>query len=75
VKLLPATEMVAVRAGPVFAATRYSTSPLPLPDPPDRMVSQLEFSVAFQAQPDAVVTSINPSEASEPTLLVVGEML
>lgn len=74
-KLLPATVMVAVRPAPVFAATRYSTWPLPLPDEPDRIVSQLEFSTAVHVQLDAVVTRIVPVEASEPTLLVVGEMV
>jgi hypothetical protein len=48
---------------------------LPLPDPPDVIVSQLAFSVAVHAQPDPAVTLIVPADPSEPTLLLVGEML
>jgi hypothetical protein len=67
--------MVALRAAPVFAATRYSTEPLPLPDAPDVIVSQLAFPVAVQAQPDPAVTLIVPVDPSEPTLTLVGEMV
>ena len=48
---------------------------MPLPDPPDVIVSQLAFSVAVHAQPEPAVTLIVPLDASEPTLSLVGEML
>ena len=73
--VFPATVMVALRAAPPFAATRYSTEPLPLPDSPDVMVSQLAFPVAVHAQPDPAVTVIVPLDPSEPTLSLDGEML
>jgi hypothetical protein len=75
VNVFPATVIVALRAGPAFAATRYSIEPSPLPDPPDVMVSQLASPVATHAQSDPVVTRIVPVELSEPTLLLVGEMV
>jgi len=67
--------MVVFRAAPAFASTRYSTGPLPVPDPPDVIPSQLAFSVAVHTQPDPAVTLIVPCDASEPTLAPVGEML
>ena len=73
--VFPATVMVALRAAPPFGATRYSTEPLPLPDSPDVIVSQLALPVAVQAQPDPAVTVIVPLDPSEPTLSLVGEML
>ena len=72
--VFPATVMVALRAAPPFAATRYSTEPLPLPDSPDAIVSQLALPIAVHAQPDPAVTVIVPLDASEPTLWLVGEM-
>ena len=75
VNVFPAAMMVALRAAPAFTATRYSTKPSPLPDPPDVIVSQLAFSVAVHAQPDPAVTLIVPLDPSEPTLSLVGEML
>jgi hypothetical protein len=75
VNVFPAAMMVALRAAPAFTSTRYSTEPSPLPDPPDAMVSQLAFAVAVHAQSDPAVTWIVPVDASEPTLLLVGEML
>jgi hypothetical protein len=66
--------MVALRAVPAFAATRYSTEPLPLPDPPDEIVSQLALPVAVHVQPDPAVTLIVPVDPSAPTLALVGEM-
>jgi hypothetical protein len=47
---------------------------LPLPDAPDTIVSQLELSLAVQAQPAPAVTWMNPVVASEPTMLPVGEI-
>lgn len=55
-KVFPATVSVALRAAPVFAATRYSTLPLPLPEAPDAIVSQFELPLAVQAQPAPAVT-------------------
>lgn len=54
--VLPATVIVAFRAAPLFAATRYSIRPLPLPDVPDVIVSQLVFSIAVHAQPEPAMT-------------------
>jgi hypothetical protein len=48
---------------------------LPLPDPPDVIVTQLEFSVALHAHSAPAVTWIVPVDVSEPTLVLVGEML
>jgi hypothetical protein len=56
VNVFPAALMIALRAAPLFAATRYSILPLPLPDVPETIVSQLAFPLAVHAQPDAVVT-------------------
>jgi hypothetical protein len=55
VKVFPAAVIVSLRAAPPFAETRYSTLPLPLPDAPDAIVSQLEFSLAVHAQPAPAV--------------------
>ena len=46
-----------------------------MPDEPEVIVSQLVLSVARHVQLDAVVTWIVPVVPSEPTLLLVGEML
>jgi hypothetical protein len=75
VNVCPATTMVAVRAAPVFAATRYSSTPSPLPDPPDPIVSQLAVAAAVHAHSDPAVTRSVPVELSEPTLLLAGEMV
>src|SRR4029078_885754 len=49
--------------------------PLPLPDPPDVIVSQLAAAAALQVQPDPAVTRIIPVAQSAPTLLAEGEMV
>ena len=56
VNVLPATSIVALRAAPVFAATRYATDPFPAPDDPPLIVSQLAVVVAVHAQLDPAVT-------------------
>ena len=71
--VLPATAIVAVRAAPLFTATRYSTEPSPLPDAPDVTVSQLASAAAVHAQSGPAVTWIVPVELSEPTALLAGE--
>ena len=71
--VLPATAIVAVRAAPLFAATRYSTEPSPLPEAPDVTVSQLASAAAVHAQSGPAVTWIVPVELSEPTVLLAGE--
>ena len=55
----PAMLMVAVRSGPVFAAVRKATVPLPDPLAPLVIVIQPCDGVAVQLQPDAVVTAID----------------
>lgn len=54
----PATEMVAVRAGPELAATVKSTLPLPFPLAPDVMVIHVAAVVAVHPQPAGAVTPI-----------------
>ena len=49
---------VAVRPGPVFAATLRATVPLPVPLAPEVIVSQPCDGVAVQLQPTAAVTAI-----------------
>lgn len=74
VNVLPAAVIVPVRAAPVLAAARYSTRPLPLPDAPETIVSQLALAVAVHAQVVPLVTWMDPVVASEPTLLLAGAM-
>ena len=51
----------AARANPlVLAATRYMTTPAPVPEAPLTTVSQLSLLVAFQVQPVDVVTVTFP---------------
>ena len=54
----PAMLMVAVRSGPVFAAVRKATVPLPDPLAPLVIVIQPCDGVAVQLQPDAVVGAV-----------------
>ncbi len=75
VNVLPAMLMVPLRLEPVLASTRYSIDPLPLPDAPDVMVSQLAAAAALQVQPDPAVTRIVPVAPSAPKLVVEGEMV
>ena len=57
VNVLPAMVNVPVRADvPVLAATVYVTLPLPLPEAPEVMVSQLASLVAVQAHVDVTLT-------------------
>jgi hypothetical protein len=51
------------------------TEPFPVPDVPELIVNQFADSVAVHAQPDPAVTLMVPVDASEPTLLLVGEMV
>ena len=48
---------------PVFAATEYSTVPLPLPLLPDVIVIQLALLAAVQVQPVPAVTATLPVAA------------
>jgi hypothetical protein len=55
---MPATEIVPVRSDvPEFGDTVYPIVPGPGPDPPEVMTIHGAEDVAFQAQPEAVVTS------------------
>jgi hypothetical protein len=57
-------ERDAVRACPVvLAATRYTTTPLPVPEAPLTTVSQLSLLVALHAQPLEVFTLTLPVSA------------
>ena len=60
----PAIVSVPVRLlEPVFAATEYSTVPLPLPLLPDVIVIQLTLLAAVQVQPVPAVTATLPVAA------------
>ena len=70
----PATVSVPLRAGPVAAVALYWTSPLPLPEDPEVMVSHDELLDADQAQPEPAVTVILPVAAPEDTEAFSGEI-
>ena len=46
------------------------TDPLPVPDPPDVIVTKVALLVAVHAQVDAAVTGIVPVDAEAATLVV-----
>jgi hypothetical protein len=60
VKVWPATVIVPVRCGPVFAATENCVVPAPLPLAPLEIVIQEALLVAVHAQPVTVVTVTEP---------------
>jgi hypothetical protein len=60
VTVLPATEMVPVRAAPPFPATRYVTLPFPEPDDTPVMAIQGTWDTAFQAQFALDALTLNP---------------
>ena len=57
---VPATASVAVRAAPVLAATVKLTVPLPVPDAPAEMVTNVALLVAVQVHPVPAVIGIVP---------------
>ena len=59
-KVCPAIVNVPERAPPVLAAALYWTVPLPLPLPPDVMVSQDALLAAVQEHPPPAVTPTLP---------------
>ena len=61
VKVLLPTVIVAVRADPVFAASVKSTVPVPVPELPAVIVTQLALSEAVHAHDgsDAVTVSVS----------------
>jgi hypothetical protein len=60
VNVWPATVNVPVLAAPLFDAMLNATDPLPLPEAPLVIVIHDAFDVALHAQPDAVVTAVDP---------------
>jgi hypothetical protein len=73
VKLCPATFSVPVRPGPLLAAALNTTDPLPVPDPPDVIVSQPAPLVAVHPQLAVVETAtVFPEEAAADIDRVVG---
>jgi hypothetical protein len=75
VNVCPATVIVPVRAGPVFAVTAYATVPLPAPPvlPATEIHDALDETV--HAQPAPAVTVTVPAAASAPIVREPGEML
>ena len=71
-KVWPATVIVPVRCGPVFAATENWTAPLPLPLAPLEMVIHAALLVAAHAQPVVVVTLMLPVPPEAAKLWLVG---
>jgi hypothetical protein len=51
------------------------TDPVPEPEAPDVIDSQLLVTLAVHAHPEPAVTRIVPVESSAPTLSLVGEMV
>jgi hypothetical protein len=75
VKVCPATVIVPVRCGPVFAAIENCVVPLPLPLAPAVIVIQAALLVAVHAHPVTVVTSTDPDPPLASALCEVGLML
>jgi hypothetical protein len=76
VKLLPAIVSVPERVDtPVFAAAVNDTEPLPDPDAPAVMVSQLSLLTAVHAQPDGAVTATVPVPPFATTVCDGGEIV
>ncbi len=71
-KVCPATVIVPVRGGPVWAATENCTVPLPLPLAPAVMVIQASLLAAVHAHPVAVVTLTEPDPPPAGTVCEVG---
>ena len=67
--------MVALRPGPVVAATEYWTSPFPVPDAPDVTEIQAAPLAAVQAHPSPAVTVTFPVPPAEATDALVGAMV
>ena len=57
-----------------MAVTLYVTVPLPNPEAPLVIVTQLALSAVVQAQPETVLTAIVLVEVAGPTEATVGEM-
>ena len=53
--------IAAVRCGPVLATTEYPIVPLPVPEPPEVMVSQGAHELAVQAQVWSVTATVMES--------------
>jgi len=70
---VPLMVSVAVRDAPVFAATVKLTVPLPLPDPPLVIVTNVALLVAVHVQPVPAVTGtepVPPAAANDDALIV-----
>jgi hypothetical protein len=76
VKVCPAIVAVPVRGvGSGLGCTLNPTSPLPLPDKPDVIVTKGEFDVAVQPQPDGALTATLLLPPVEPNVREVGEIV
>ena len=69
-----ATEMVPVRAAPVFAATVNVTTPLPRPVGEDVTVIHEALLDAFQSQAPCVCTEMDPEPPAAGKLWLPGEI-
>jgi hypothetical protein len=75
VNVWPAAVIVPVRAAPLLAATENPTVPLPVPEAPLEIVTQLAFDPAVHGQVDAdAVTPNDPGPPTSATLWTVGEI-
>src|SRR5207302_1489234 len=72
VNVCPAAVSLVARAAPVFAATLYSTVPLPVPDAPALIVIHGTLDAAVQAQAGPAVTATVAVAPAAPTEAVVG---
>jgi hypothetical protein len=68
VNVVPAIDSVAVRAAPVLAATVKLAVPLPLPDAPAEIVTNVALLVAVHAQPLPAVIGTDPVPPAAPNV-------
>ena len=68
VKVVPAMVSVAVRAAPVLAATVMVAVPLPLPDPPAEIVTNVALLVAVHVHPVPAVTATDAVPPAAPNV-------
>lgn len=69
-----ATEIVPVRAAPVFASTANVATPFPRPEEPDVTVIQDALLVAIQSQTPCDSTEIDPDPPPAGTFWLAGEI-
>ena len=67
-KVVPAIVSVAVRAAPLLDATVKLAVPLPLPDAPPEIVTNVALLVAVHAHPVPAVTGTDPVPPAAPNV-------